>query len=347
MPDAAGDEAGDRLHVRLPAHPSSVPTARQFVLDGLGTWGRLDLADDAALCVSELASNATLHGGGDGFFEVLMATRPGAVRIAVADDGPVPVEAVVSRPQGAGRAPDQLADEPATGRGLGIVARLADDWGVDPTSAGKSVWLRLASDADQSVPARRSAPTPASTGPVDLPDGWFAVRLQACPVALGLRQDQHLDELVRELQLIDAGARHASGALAAVIERLLGRQAHARHTGRRLALEADAAGLETIDIVMPVPAQAATDVRALQQSVLAADALCEAAELLTLASTPDVMSLRAWMVHELVRQIEAGAPPTTFAAWRAAGEPAAPGPPDPPDPPAVPGPGAPGPVDRA
>ncbi len=77
-----------------------------------------------------------------------------------------------------------------------------------------------------------------------------------------------------------------------------------------------------------MPAQAARDVRVLQASVLAADALCEASELLTLASTPDVKALRAWMVHEFVRQVEHGDPPLAFRAWRADGEPGVPAPRD-------------------
>lgn len=35
-------------------------------------------------------------------------------------------------------------DEPEDGRGLQIVAALADDWGVTPRVIGKTVWAELA-----------------------------------------------------------------------------------------------------------------------------------------------------------------------------------------------------------
>jgi hypothetical protein len=48
---------------------------------------------------------------------------------------------------------------------------------------------------------------------------------------------------------------------------------------------------------------------------MAADALCEQMELLTVASPPELRELRAWMSHELVAQIERREPPVTWADW--------------------------------
>ena len=124
---------------------------------------------------------------------------------------------------------------------------------------------------------------------------------------LSLRQDEHLDELVRELQLISADQGNSrSQALAAQIQDLLISPAHARFTGRRLAEQAAAAGQDVVDIDMAMPHEFSIMVQRLQQAVMAADQLCEQMELLTVASPPELRALRAWMTRELVAQIDHG-----------------------------------------
>jgi hypothetical protein len=145
------------------------------------------------------------------------------------------------------------------------------------------------------------------------------VRLVGCPVQLSLRQDEHLDELVRELQLI--GSEHASPrsqALARELEGLLSGPAHARHTGRRVAQQAAAEGRTTIDVEMAMPCEFSTEVQKLEVAVKAADVLCDEMRLLTLASSDDVRALRAWMTEQVVRQLERGLPPVSWTDWSAA-----------------------------
>ena len=151
--------------------------------------------------------------------------------------------------------------------------------------------------------------------PVDvLPPGWQRVVLADCPVVLSLRQDDHLDELIRELQLIDAAGKQQTRELTDVISGLLGRHAHARHLGRRLAQDAMAAGKDTMTITLPVPVSASQDIRELDEAVRKADAMCRQTRLLTLASPPDVRALRTWMVQEFVHQIEHDAAPRPFTS---------------------------------
>jgi hypothetical protein len=161
------------------------------------------------------------------------------------------------------------------------------------------------------------ADEPAEPAPA-VPEGWALVRLAGCPVRLSLRQDDHLDELVRELQLlrIENGDNSRSHALARQIQGLLVAPAHARLTGRRIAQLADQSGLEHVDIDMALPAEASLMIRELQQAVTAADQLCEDLELLTLASTPEIRALRRWMTNEIVAQIEEGRRPLTWQAWQ-------------------------------
>jgi anti-sigma regulatory factor (Ser/Thr protein kinase) len=315
-------EAGGELRVRLAADAASVPGARRFVTDGLLSWGMTDLVDDAALCVSELAGNAALHSGST-FMHIALRPLQDAVRLSVEDDGVTPVDAV--HPRASFPGPDDdldvllLDDEPTTGRGLAIVSMLASDWGVESTDIGKRIWVDIdGTDTNEVRPPRgaTSAPLGASAG--DLPDGWGLVRLVGCPVQLSLRQDEHLDELVRELQLI--GSEHASlrsQALARELEDLLSGPAHARHTGRRIAQQAAAEGRSEIDIEMAMPREFSAEVQKLDVAVKAADVLCDDMRLLTLASSDDLRALRAWMTEQIVEQVERGRPPVSWADWRA------------------------------
>ncbi|SOE11625.1 Histidine kinase-like ATPase domain-containing protein [Streptomyces sp. 2323.1] len=92
-----------------------------------------------SLCVSELASNALLHGTkrGHGFLVRLHA-----------DDDFVRLEVHDSRDHHDGREPQPAVQHPAdtdtTGRGLLIVDMLADCWGVETREPlGKVVWSRF------------------------------------------------------------------------------------------------------------------------------------------------------------------------------------------------------------
>ena len=310
-------DAPSRLQVRLAADAASVPAARRFVADGLNAWGEGGLVDAAELVASELSSNAALHASAE-FMHVTLE-RPGAaagVRVAVEDDGPVGVEAVLPRALAGG---DLDWDElDATGRGLTIVAMLAGRWGVDETTRGKRVWADLdGGAAHAALDPERAEP---DAGPVDgdLPPGWALVRLVECPVALSLRQDSHLDELVRELQLLGVDEHNSeSAAIAEEIRGLLVSPTHARLTGRRAAEQARDDHLEFVDVEMAMPREFGVLVEQLQRAVARADRLCEEGRLLTLASPAELRALRAWMTHEVLGQTSRGAAPMSWPAWLA------------------------------
>ncbi|HET9383018.1 MAG TPA: ATP-binding protein [Streptomyces sp.] len=103
--------------------------ARAFALGTLAEWGRVDRCDDVRLCVSELATNALLHGVPPGreFCVTLVADGP-LIRVEVRDSGD-------GIPQtGRGEVED------CGGRGLRLVTALADGFGVTPSPPGKTVW---------------------------------------------------------------------------------------------------------------------------------------------------------------------------------------------------------------
>lgn len=305
------------LSVRLAADPASVPGARRFVVDGLTGWGYKELADVAELVVSELAGNAALHSAAR-FLYITLRSHDGGVRIEVEDDGSVSPDAV-SPTAVATHPAEEWAQEATTGRGLAIVSMLAKEWGVDITRRGKRVWAEV-TDPDTVYevrpPTRAVAPTDAEPA-LELPPGWVLVRLTGCPIELSIRQDKHLDELVRELQLVAADRDNpASRAIAAEIEGLLISPAHARLAGRRMAEQAQANGLDHADIEMAMPPEFAGLMRRLDLAVKRADQLCEQNQLLAVASPPEVRELRDWMAHEIIVQIEEHATPVSWAEWQ-------------------------------
>jgi anti-sigma regulatory factor (Ser/Thr protein kinase) len=86
-----------------------------------------DQAEAAALCVSELVTNALLHSrsglpGGRVTVSMSLCRRQGGLRISVYDDGPRTVRPARSEPTTPGPA--------ESGRGLAIVAAVAADWGI-------------------------------------------------------------------------------------------------------------------------------------------------------------------------------------------------------------------------
>ena len=317
------ETVGRLLRLSLAAEPVSVSAARRFVADGLSSWGRNDLLDDATLCVSELASNAALHTSST-FMHIAVGLHRDVVRVSVDDDGDVPAQAVTPRPSFPD--PDDavellLEDEATTGRGLAIVSILASDWGVETTPGGKRVWFEITGTADGHgvrLPKIHDdeAVEPSEASEPMLPAGWAHVRLAGCPVRLSLRQDEHLDELIRELQLVGANRENPTlQALALELQQLLSGPAHARHMGRRIAQRAAAEGLEFIDVDMAMPREFSAEVQKLDMAVKAADVLCEEMRLLTLASSSDLRALRAWMTQEVVRQAQHGAAPVAWEHW--------------------------------
>jgi anti-sigma regulatory factor (Ser/Thr protein kinase) len=129
VPDDEGLDVAARI--RLPSLPESASRARRFITDFCQA-AKLpaDMCHTAALLVSELVTNAVIHGRTSATIEVHQP--PGTLRVAVRDDNPVlpPV----------GELPSLTAE---SGRGLTIVSVLADNWGIEAVEGGKAVWFEL------------------------------------------------------------------------------------------------------------------------------------------------------------------------------------------------------------
>lgn len=140
VPDGPADtEAAAVSHrcsrVYLPI-PESVPAARHFVVSVLRAWGHDALAADAALIVSELATNALRHAATP--FRAVVDRRRGELRIGVEDATDTPVDEA------------HASLEDVTGRGVAIVAALSERWGHSPVPGGKVVWAELPLDPEGS-----------------------------------------------------------------------------------------------------------------------------------------------------------------------------------------------------
>lgn len=114
---------------QLPADLTSARLARQFVEQTLESSPFAELLDTAQLLVSELVTNAVVHGGAEPRVDIHLDGT--SVRFEVHDDDPtLPT---------AGEA--DILDE--SGRGLGLVEILAPRWGAEPTANGKIVWFEI------------------------------------------------------------------------------------------------------------------------------------------------------------------------------------------------------------
>lgn len=112
----------------------SVPAARKFTHWALTDWDLTEgfPADDVLLCVSELATNALLHGVPPGRgFRLNLRYDGDVLRVEVHDSGP-------------GAPEIGYAADGEGGRGLLLVAAFADKWGVDKRNPGKVVWCEFA-----------------------------------------------------------------------------------------------------------------------------------------------------------------------------------------------------------
>jgi anti-sigma regulatory factor (Ser/Thr protein kinase) len=113
------------------ADPGSARAARQWCLPFLRSWAG-SATNDSLLVLSELVTNAIVHGSGP--IDVRVMHRDNEIRIEVSDQA----RGVVAV---ADRGPEALG-----GRGLLLVRELAARWGVDPGDPGKTVWAELPVD---------------------------------------------------------------------------------------------------------------------------------------------------------------------------------------------------------
>lgn len=302
MTGARGEE------FRIGTGSDAVPRARRAATAFLAKQCP-HLADDAALVVSELVTNAQLHGELPGTLR--LRVRGDRLRVEVEDHSR-------TLPQ-----PGGYAEQAVTGRGLGLVAALARDWGVDPVPTGKVVWAELDgspqwADRTPSVDVDALASAWADEAPSE---PVVTVDLGDVPTGLLLEAKAQVDNLVRELTLAAAGAEAdplgLPASVAAMVEGIVHRFAGPRLAIKRLAFEAAGRGQAVTRLVLTVPLSIAEAGKDYLHALDEADRHARAARLLTLATPPAHRVFRRWYVEALMAQVRA----------RAAGQPPPPVPP--------------------
>jgi anti-sigma regulatory factor (Ser/Thr protein kinase) len=121
--------------LKLAPLPTAVPCARLHAVHILHEWGLRGLADDAALIVSELITNAIDA-------SVVLPERPPVILRLLAGERSLLIEAWDQSPLDL----EPLQADPAAecGRGLTVVAALSDRWGCERTGyRRKVVWAEL------------------------------------------------------------------------------------------------------------------------------------------------------------------------------------------------------------
>ncbi|MFD7556623.1 ATP-binding protein [Streptomyces sp. NPDC059835] len=127
--------------MEIPSDTRAAGAARRFAAARLDEWGCAEFKDDAVLICSELTANAALHGRtmpeGEGeYIHLNLTWQPGNGLVIEVEDNSTTLPAA----RDAGTSAE-------AGRGLALVATLADQWASDRgrDGRGKKVWARLRS----------------------------------------------------------------------------------------------------------------------------------------------------------------------------------------------------------
>ncbi|MCW2797615.1 MAG: ATP-binding region, ATPase domain protein [Nocardioides sp.] len=297
----------NRPALSLGPGPRGVQDARRWVVATCIDIGRSELVECAELAVSEVVTNALLHG--DPPIHVRVRGTREHPRVEVRDGS-------TERPAMPVTHPDDDDDLLLTfGRGLSIVARSSDAWGAEIEEDGKIVWFTPAASfaedegtegvitgQDEDLSARRTAD-----------EDLIAIEIRGVPPATYLAFQRHHRELRREVRLL-ALAHEADYPLAKSLSDLFGSlEGHLREGIGMPEIEAAlASGAETAVLHLLTPRDAASTVDRFIRLLDLADEFCRQERLLSLARTPEQQHFQRWFLGELVRQGN-GKPPLEWS----------------------------------
>ncbi|MER5276672.1 SpoIIE family protein phosphatase [Streptomyces sp. NPDC002809] len=130
---AHAPQAGGRLQQHVGQNdPEALSSARHMIRAAVRAWGAKERADEVELAADELTTNALMHTDGGAIVTIRVLTGPERrLRVDVEDRS-----SALPRRRDAG-------ESGVSGRGLMLVDRLADAWGVESRGTGKCVWCEF------------------------------------------------------------------------------------------------------------------------------------------------------------------------------------------------------------
>ena len=276
----------------------AVPAGRHFATAVLSPSFGPEVVEAAEIVVTELLTNALLHGTAPVRLVVRTDDDAGRARVEVLDGS----RALPVRPR--------PSSEAMTGRGLALVDALSEGWGVAPAPEGfgKTVWAEVTAESAQgNEPGDLDvdALLAAFADDEDAGPQRFTVTLGDVPTELLLSAKAHVDNVVRELTLAATGAESGvsaavPGQLAQLVHDVVTQFAEARQAIKRQALTAAHAGQPRTVLRLTLPAESAAAGERYLAALEEADAYGRASRLLTLAAPPQHAAFRRWYVTSLV-----------------------------------------------
>jgi anti-sigma regulatory factor (Ser/Thr protein kinase) len=279
---------------QLSATPAAAGRVRRTLRDLLADTPFAPRLDDACTAATELVTNAVLHGREP--VEMIVELGPDRVRVEVRDASAVSPTFSVLDPTA------------VTGRGLLLVAALADHWGVDPEVGGKVVWFELTTTEPVAAEEADVAALLAAWSEgldVDPADERVRIVLTDLDTARLAAAEAHAEGVLRELALLSASdatdPRLTSSAqtVLAAAERFEASRAEVRQQVS-LALAAE---LAVVDVELSITRSDAELVRDYAHALDTADRLCQSGDLLHEPAAPDVVAARKDYLRRVLAQL--------------------------------------------
>lgn len=286
----------NRPVLRVARGPHSVHQARRWAVDTIRELGRPELAETTELAVSELVTNAVLHG--EPPIEVRVRGTRLHPRVEVRDGSS-------EQPVMPARAETDPADLDENllmvtfGRGLDIVSRCAEAWGAELEDAGKVMWF------SPSAETRDVGVVGVVSGQLDAglrtpPPDTHPFRLLGVPVESLDDFQRHYQELRREVRLL-ALAHEQDYPLAKTLSDLFGSMQRELRDGldaHRVPPGPDG----TVDLTIALSAESAETMGRFVELLDFADQFCSHERMLSLARSPAQRAFQTWFLTEFVRQ---------------------------------------------